>query len=92
MADTFPFLRPNPREISLTGCGKRIVQLRIPSGFAILCVPANFRKSRVEPAHEVESRVTEQLQAFLQSDDKVFDGLSAAAESPAIVQPLVAAA
>ena len=44
------------------------------------------------PAHEVESLVTEQLRAFLESDAKVFDGLSATAESPAIVQPLVTAA
>jgi len=44
------------------------------------------------PAHEVESRITEELQAFLKSDAEVFDELSAPGESPAAVQPLVAAA
>jgi site-specific DNA recombinase len=44
------------------------------------------------PAHEIESRVTERLQAFLRSDAQVFDELSATAESPAILQPLVAGA
>jgi site-specific DNA recombinase len=44
------------------------------------------------PAHEIESRITERLQAFLRSDSQVFDELSAVAESPAILQPLVASA
>jgi site-specific DNA recombinase len=44
------------------------------------------------PAHEIESRITERLQAFLRSDSQVFDELSATAENPAILLPLVAAA
>jgi len=44
------------------------------------------------PAHDVESRITERLQAFLRSDAQVFDELSHHAESPAILQPLVAGA
>ena len=44
------------------------------------------------PAHEVESRVTERLQFFLQSDAEVFDGLSVTGDNPAMLQPLVAAA
>lgn len=44
------------------------------------------------PAHELESRVTERLLAFLKSDAEVFDGLSSEGESPAIVRNLVAAA
>jgi len=44
------------------------------------------------PAHEAESRITEKLQAFLKSDAEVFDELSAPGESPAAIQPLVAAA
>ena len=43
------------------------------------------------PAHEIENRVTETLQAFLKSDAEVFDQLSTAAESPAVIQPLVTA-
>ena len=42
------------------------------------------------PAHEIESRVTERVQAFLRSDARVFDEMSATAESPATLQPLVA--
>jgi len=44
------------------------------------------------PAHEIESRVTERLQAFLRSDAQVFDELSATAESPAVLHQLVAGA
>jgi DNA invertase Pin-like site-specific DNA recombinase len=44
------------------------------------------------PAHEIESRVTERLQAFLRSDAQVFDELSANAESPAVLHQLVAGA
>jgi site-specific DNA recombinase len=44
------------------------------------------------PAHEIESRVTERLQAFLRSDAQVFDELSAPAESPAVLHQLVAGA
>jgi site-specific DNA recombinase len=44
------------------------------------------------PAHELESRVTEKLVAFLKSDAEVFDGLSAEGESPAISRNLVGAA
>jgi site-specific DNA recombinase len=44
------------------------------------------------PAHEIESRVTERLQAFLRSDAHVFDELSATAESPAVLHHLVVGA
>ena len=44
------------------------------------------------PAHELESRVTERLQAFLKSDAQVFDELSATVESPAVLHQLVAGA
>jgi site-specific DNA recombinase len=44
------------------------------------------------PAHELESRVTERLLAFLKSDADVFDRLGAEDESPAISRNLVAAA
>jgi site-specific DNA recombinase len=44
------------------------------------------------PAHEIESRVRERLQAFLRSDAQVFDELSATAESPAVLHQLVAGA
>jgi len=44
------------------------------------------------PAHELESRVTEKLLAFLKSDSEVFDGLSAEDEGSAIAGNLVAAA
>jgi hypothetical protein len=44
------------------------------------------------PAHELESRVTERLQAFLRSDAQAFDELSATAESPAVLHQLVAGA
>ncbi len=47
------------------------------------------------PAHEVESRVTERLQAFLRSDAEIFDALSATAEEPTgptTLLPLLAAA
>jgi site-specific DNA recombinase len=44
------------------------------------------------PAHELESRVTERLIAFLKSDAEVFDRLSTEGESPAIARNLVAAA
>jgi site-specific DNA recombinase len=44
------------------------------------------------PAHEIESRITERLQAFLRSDAQVFDELSASAESPAVLHQLVAGA
>jgi len=44
------------------------------------------------PAHEVESRVSERLQVFLRSDAEIFDSLTALDESPAVIQPLVAAA
>ena len=48
------------------------------------------RPTRV-PAHEIESRVTERLQAFLKSDAEIFDALGAVDDSPTILQPLVAA-
>jgi site-specific DNA recombinase len=44
------------------------------------------------PAHEIESRIMERLQAFLRSDAQVFDELSATAESPAVLHQLVAGA
>jgi site-specific DNA recombinase len=44
------------------------------------------------PAYEIESRVTERLQAFLRSDAQVFDELSATAETPAVLHQLVAGA
>jgi DNA invertase Pin-like site-specific DNA recombinase len=44
------------------------------------------------PAHEVESRVTERLTAFLRSDAEIFDGLSGGGEGPKTLQPLIAAA
>ena len=44
------------------------------------------------PAHEIESRVSERLQAFLTSDAQVFDELSAGAESPAVLHRLGAGA
>ena len=44
------------------------------------------------PAHEIESRVTERIQAFLRSDAQVFDELSATAESPDVLHQLVAGA
>ena len=44
------------------------------------------------PAHELESRVTEKLLAFLKSDAEVFDTLSSKGESPATGRNLVAAA
>jgi site-specific DNA recombinase len=44
------------------------------------------------PAHELESRVTERLLAFLKSDADVFDRLGAEDESPAVSRTLVAAA
>jgi site-specific DNA recombinase len=44
------------------------------------------------PAHEIESRVTERLQAFLRSDAQIFDELSATAESPDVLHQLVAGA
>ena len=44
------------------------------------------------PAHEIERRVTERLQAFLRSDAEVFDELSATSESPAVLHQLVAGA
>jgi site-specific DNA recombinase len=55
--------------------------------------PANQSRGLMRlPAHEVESRITEKLQAFLKSDAEVFDELSAPGESPAAIQPMVAAA
>jgi site-specific DNA recombinase len=44
------------------------------------------------PAHELESRVTEKLLAFLKSDADVFDRLSSGDESPALSRNLVTAA
>ncbi len=44
------------------------------------------------PAHEIESRVTERLQAFLKSDAEIFDGLRVLGDCPARLEPLVAAA
>jgi site-specific DNA recombinase len=44
------------------------------------------------PAHELESRVTERLLAFLKSDADVFDRLSTGEESPAFSRNLVATA
>src|SRR5258706_3348787 len=44
------------------------------------------------PAHELESRVTERLLAFLKSDADVFDQLGTEDESPVISKNLVAAA
>jgi site-specific DNA recombinase len=44
------------------------------------------------PAHELESRITERLLAFLKSDADVFDRLGAEDERPAISRYLVAAA
>ena len=55
--------------------------------------PAGQRRGLMRlPAHEVESRITEKLQAYLKSDAEVFDELSVPGESPAAIQPLVAAA
>lgn len=44
------------------------------------------------PAHEVEKRVTDRLHDFLKSHAELFDGLSPAGESPAVIRPIVAAA
>ncbi len=44
------------------------------------------------PAHEVETRVIERLQAFLQSEAELFDALSRPQESPGVIQVLLAAA
>jgi len=44
------------------------------------------------PAHEIESRVTERLQAFLRSDAQVFDELSVATERPAVLHQIVTGA
>jgi site-specific DNA recombinase len=55
--------------------------------------PARQHSSLIRlPAHEIDSQVTQRLQAFLGSEAQVFDELSAAAETPAVVQPLVDAA
>lgn len=44
------------------------------------------------PANEIESRVTERLQAFLRSDAQVCDELGVTAEGPAILHQIVAGA
>jgi len=44
------------------------------------------------PAHEIESRVRERLQAFLRSDAHVFDELSAVSETPAVLHQIGAGA
>lgn len=43
------------------------------------------------PAYEIESRVVERLQTFLRLDAQVFDELSAAADTPAILHQVVGA-
>jgi site-specific DNA recombinase len=60
---------------------------------AVIQNPAGQRSGPTRlPAHEIESRVAERLQAFLRSDAQVFDELSATAESPAVLHQLVAGA
>jgi site-specific DNA recombinase len=60
---------------------------------AVLQNPASQQAGPIRlPAHELESRLTERLQAFLRSDAEVFDELSATAESPAALHQLVAEA
>src|SRR5579872_6792966 len=44
------------------------------------------------PAHEIESRITERLQAFLRSDAQVFEELNVSAESHAVLHHLVGGA
>lgn len=44
------------------------------------------------PAHEVETRVTERLWRFLQSDGELFDELNLAGDSPALLHQFAAAA
>jgi len=58
---------------------------------AVIQSPASQQSGPTRlPAPEIESRVTERLQAFLRSDAQVFDELSATAESPAVLHQLVA--
>jgi site-specific DNA recombinase len=60
---------------------------------AVIQNPASQQSGPIRlPAHEIESRVTERLQAFLRSDAQVFDELSATTESPAVLHQLVAGA
>src|SRR5579872_810316 len=59
---------------------------------AIGKVEGQWEKPTRVPAHEIESRVKERLQAFLKSDAEIFDELSAVAESPGHARRLVAAA
>jgi site-specific DNA recombinase len=44
------------------------------------------------PAHELETRVVERLQALLKSDTEIFDALDCAEKSPAVVHRLLAGA
>jgi site-specific DNA recombinase len=58
---------------------------------AVIQNPASQQSGPIRlPAHEIESRVTERLQAFLRSDAQVFDELSTSAESPDVLHQLVA--
>jgi site-specific DNA recombinase len=59
----------------------------------VIQIPASRQSGPIRlPAHEIESRVTERIQAFLRSDAQVFDELSATAESPAVLHQIVTGA
>src|ERR1700680_2084909 len=76
------------RSPSRTGDGIVIMFCSLPSGILAVKSAGSFRL----PPHEVERIVTDRLHNFLKSDSELFDGLSSAGESPAVIQPLVAAA
>jgi site-specific DNA recombinase len=60
---------------------------------AVIQNPAGQRSRPIRlPAHEIESRVKERLQAFLGSDAEVFNELMQPAESPAVIQQFVVGA
>ena len=62
------------------------------SQHAIRNSPGERKEPPRLPAHEVDSRITERLREFLESDGEIFDGLSVTGDSPAKLQPLLAAA
>jgi site-specific DNA recombinase len=57
-----------------------------------ILVPGERKVPTRLPAHEVETRVTERLRIFLESDGELFDGLHSTGDNPALLHKIVAAA
>lgn len=62
------------------------------SQYSVSNVPGERKVPIRLPAHEVETRFTERLRRFLESDDELFDGLNSTGDNPALLHKVVAAA